>query len=144
MGYDEQSGQFKYKSQFTGEYILAHQYITEIVVDRKARRDKIELPYKYWLSIEKWKKEFKTQVQQAGKLLKKYDPKAIINALNNNKWCYSLMSPVLLKSIAIEQNKLNLEVVSEKEITTTDENQFSKTTRKTGLLGKINGNVKTD
>lgn len=139
---EEQSSTFRYKSQFTGEYIMAHQYIAEIMVDRKAFKEKAHLPYKYWTTDEKWQKEFKMQVQQAGKLLKKYSVKAIMNALNSNLWCYSLLSPKLLEAIKIEHNKIILQESQAKneEIIVQSTEEFIPIKKSGGLLGKLNEN----
>jgi len=142
-GKQESTGSFKYKSKLTGEYILAHQYIAELAVSRKAIKDKVQLPYKFWKELDVWKAEFKRQVQQAGKLLKKYDAIAIINAMNNLSWCYSLMSPQLLEAIKQEDQKLKSQTISTFEIDT-NTMTFSVKRKGKGLLGKKNDDSKTD
>ena len=139
---EEQSSTFKYKSKFTGEYIMAHQYIAEIMVDRKAFNEKAHLPYKYWTTDEKWKKEFKMQVQQAGKLLKKYSVQAIMSAINKNLWCYSLLNPTLIEDIKKEQRIITLQESQAKneEIVVKSTEEFIPIKKSGGLLGKLNEN----
>lgn len=97
-----------YKSPNTGEHVSAHQYIAELVVNRKAARYKEILPQKYWnIKDSKWAKEYKQQVAACGKILRKYSPSAVINALNNLEWCYSLTNKTLSDEIKSEQIKID-------------------------------------
>lgn len=136
----EQAENFEYKSKSTGEFVQAHQYIAELVVERNAAKNKTQLPYKYWTLNDEWTKEYKKQVQHAAKLLKKYSPKAIINALNELFWCYSLFTKKLLELIELEQSKIDLQknTTTDIKINSNTEN-FRQNKNKTGLLGKING-----
>lgn len=134
----EQTENFEYKSKSTGEFVQAHQYIAELVVDRKAAKDKVQLPYKYWTLDNEWTKEYKKQVQHAAKLLKKYSPRAIISALNQLTWCYSLFTKKLIEIIQEEQAKIDLQTQKVTEFETNVE-EFRQVKQRTGLLGKING-----
>jgi hypothetical protein len=57
----------------------------------------------------KWQKKFQSQVTKAYQLLKKYEDKAIINALNSyrGKFIYSLRVKTLEKLIQKEQSGLD-------------------------------------
>lgn len=93
----------KYKSPSTGEYVMAHQYIAEIMVARKAAKENKDLAYKYWNEQNDWAKEFRSQVGTAAKLLKKHPSSVIIKAIFNIKWCYSLRTKKLLEEIDKQQ-----------------------------------------
>ena len=87
-----------------GKGVSDAQYITEIICEHKAIKEKKDLHYRFWLS-EYWEKFYRSQISSAHKLLKKYSAKAIISALNNSKTknTYSLRSPFLLKIIEQEE-----------------------------------------
>lgn len=87
----------KYISKYSnGKYVSAAQYITEMICENKARIDKKDLHYRFWLNKE-WSAFFRNQIATANKLVKIYGDKAIIKALKNDKAAkiYSLRSPVL-------------------------------------------------
>lgn len=87
----------KYISKYSnGKYVSAAQYITEMICENKARIDKKDLHYRFWLNKE-WSAFFRNQIATANKLVKIYGDKAIIKALKNDRAAkiYSLRSPVL-------------------------------------------------
>jgi hypothetical protein len=99
----------KYPSKYSnGKSVSAAQYITEIICEHLALKDKKDLHYKFWINKE-WAKFYKSQIFTANKLLKTYNPKAIINALKTTKAqkIYSLRAPHLLAIIQQEQLKLD-------------------------------------
>ena len=94
-----------YKSPSTGEYCTAAQYIAEIVCQRQAEKDNVGTPaYKFW-NTEKWKKSYTHQIILANRLVKEYDERAIIKALNSGRGrsIYSLRFPGLEDMIVKEQ-----------------------------------------
>jgi len=96
-----------YPSKYSnGKYVSAAQYITELICENKAKRDKEDLHYRFWLS-KKWEKYFRNQIASSHKLLQTYSPQAIIGALKSDKAknTYSLRSP-FLKTIIEEQEKV--------------------------------------
>lgn len=98
----------KYLSKyFNGKYVTAAQFITEMICERLAKKDKRDLHYRFWLSDD-WQKSYKNQIPTANKLLKKYSAKAIIDALCSptGKKIYSLRAPHLTP--IIEQIELKL------------------------------------
>lgn len=90
-----------------GKYVSAAQYITEIICENKAKIEKRDLHYRFWLNKE-WAKYFRNQIATANKLVKQYDDKAIIRALKDPKATkiYSLRSPVLMSMIKKEADLL--------------------------------------
>lgn len=87
----------KYISKYSnGKYVSAAQYITEMICENKAKIDKKDLHYRFWLNKE-WSAFFRNQIATANKLVKTYGDKAIIKALKNDRAAkiYSLRSPVL-------------------------------------------------
>lgn len=99
----------KYISRYSNNKLVsAAQYITEIICEHKAQKDKQDLHYKFW-EHKKWAAFYKNQIASANKLLKKYDAKAVIEALNSKaaQKIYSLRAPHLLPMIEQEQSKLN-------------------------------------
>lgn len=94
----------KYISKYSnGKYVSPAQYITEIICENKAKIDKKDLHYRFWLNKE-WAAYFRNQIATANKLIKQYGHKAIVRALKNEKASriYSLRSPVLLSIIKQE------------------------------------------
>ena len=85
----------RYLSKYSnGKYVTAAQFITEIICERIAKKEKKDLHYRFWISKE-WEKQYKGQIGTAYKLLKKYDAKDIIDALlsKNGTKIYSLRAP---------------------------------------------------
>lgn len=94
----------KYISKYSnGKYVSPAQYITEMICENKAKIDKKDLHYRFWLNKE-WSVFFRNQIATANKLVKTYGDKAVIKALKNDKASriYSLRSPVLLDIIKKE------------------------------------------
>lgn len=101
----------KYPSRYSnGKEVSAAQYITEIICEHLAQKNKQDLHYRFWVSKE-WEKFYKSQIFTANKLLKTFDAKAIIKALEtaNGKKIYSLRAPHLLPIIQQHQDLLILE-----------------------------------
>jgi hypothetical protein len=99
----------KYISKYSNDKLVsAAQYITEIICERKAVKDKQDLHYRFWISKE-WSKFFRNQIGSANKLLKQYSDKAIIAALlsRDGQKIYSLRAPHLPDMIVKEQAKLD-------------------------------------
>lgn len=117
LGAENPSGCRQYKSSSTAEYVTDAQYITEMIVTRKAASDKVTLTYKYWNDQDnKYAKYFRSQITQAHKLLSKYSVQAIIKALTKLKWCHSLFPAFFLKEVANQQSIINnIEKAAKKE-----------------------------
>jgi len=101
----------KYPSKYSnGKTVSAAQYITEIICEKKAKTQKKDLHYRFWISKE-WERYYKDQIASAHKLLKKYSDTAIIRGLNNPLAAkiYSLRAPHLPPIIEQEQYRLDQE-----------------------------------
>lgn len=104
----------KYISKYSNnKEVSAAQYITELICENKAKKDKLDLHYRFWLN-KKWALYYRNQIASANKLIQKYDDVAIIRALKNAKASkiYSLRAPHLVPIIEEEQAKLNNENTS--------------------------------
>lgn len=87
----------KYPSKYSnGKEVTAAQFITEMICERIAKKEKKDLHYRFWISKE-WEKQYKGQIGSAHKLLNKYEAKDIIDALlsKNGLKIYSLRAPHL-------------------------------------------------
>jgi len=130
----------KYISKYSnGKSVSAAQYITELVCERKAARDKKDLHYRFWVSPE-WEKYFRSQIGSANKLLKTYPDKAIVNALLTvkGKTIYSLRAPHLIA--IIEQEEKKLEALNEtftKQVDRKEKVKYTKSKTKRGIISKL-------
>lgn len=101
----------KYISKYSnGKTVTGAQYITELICENKAKIDKKDLHYKFWVNKE-WSKFYRNQIATANKLVEQYPEKAIVNALKNKKAekIYSLRAPHLIAIIQDEAKKLETE-----------------------------------
>lgn len=108
----------KYPSKYSnGKDVSAAQYISEMICERIAKRQKKDLHYRFWLSPE-WEKEYKGQIAAANKLLKKYEYRAIVNGLLSSagQKIYSLRAPHLIDIIEQARDKLEKEQPIQKKI----------------------------
>jgi hypothetical protein len=129
-----------YPSRYSnGKKVSAAQYITELICENKAKQDKLDLHHRFWLNPE-WSKYYRNQIGTANQLLKKYSPKAIIKALQDNKAqkIYSLRAPHLVaiidqyQSIVDSENTEFTKDIERKEVKT-----YRKEQPKTSLLSKL-------
>jgi hypothetical protein len=130
-----------YPSRYSnGKTVSAAQYITELICEHKANIEKLDLHYKFWTNKE-WSKYYRDQIATANKLLKKYNPKAIIRALNDRKAekIYSLRAPHLLAIIDHHETLIESETVNlTEEIDRSEKTIFrQKTNSKQGILSKL-------
>jgi hypothetical protein len=131
----------KYPSKYSnGKDVSAAQFITEIICEKKALKDKKDLHYRFWTNKE-WAQFYRSQIGTANKLLKKYDATAIIKALKNSKArkIYSLRAPFLPAIIDEEQNKLQelqKDVNYEKD-RTIENTKFRKNQKSNNIISKL-------
>ncbi len=85
----ERTEKSRYPSKYSGGFVTGVQYIIELVCERKAQREKKDLPIKFW-NLPEWANYYKSQLRSCHKLVKEYGEKAIINMLTKNKGCFSL------------------------------------------------------
>lgn len=88
--------------------VSAAQYIVELICEKKAKLEKKDLHYRFWVSKE-WSIYYRNQIATAHKLVKKYNPLAIVKALQDNKTTntYSLRAPRLVSIIEHYQKVLD-------------------------------------
>lgn len=104
----------KYPSRYSPQgWVSASQYITELICEKKAQREKKELPIKFW-EIKEWRSYFKYQITLANKLIKEFGEEAVIAALKDSRcWStYSLRAPRLRE---VAEEKLKNQVDRSKE-----------------------------
>lgn len=101
----------KYISKYSNnKQVSPAQYITEIICENKAKKDGLDLHYRFWTN-KKWSMYYRNQIASANKLLEKYSDISIVRALNNPKAAkiYSLRAPHLIAIIEEEEDRLKLE-----------------------------------
>jgi hypothetical protein len=106
----------KFPSRYSnGKEVSAAQYITELICEHQAKRNQLDLHYRFWVSPE-WSKYYRNQIASANKLVVQYHPKAIVRALNDKRAekIYSLRAPHLLPIIQEYQNQIENEKSSPK------------------------------
>lgn len=104
-----------YPSRYSnGKSVSAAQYITELICEHKAKKDKLDLHYRFWTNP-KWSQFYRNQIGSANKLLKSYSAKAIIKALNDQRAekIYSLRAPHLAAIIDEYQNVENTQILKD-------------------------------
>lgn len=101
-----QSDESRYESRYGGGFITPAQYIAEVMCERVAKKNKKDLPIKFW-NLPAHKRNFMVTILAANALLKLYHPKAIIAALRKSPTVYSLRAPWLDAIIQEEQEKLD-------------------------------------
>lgn len=110
-----------YDSKFSDKKVTAAQYISQMMCERKANKDKVKLDKSFWGKPE-WKKFFLYQLTLANNLLKIYPEGAIIQVLSNPKykWVWSLNTKQVLaefeKIAKIEEKPVIEEVPVTKRI----------------------------
>lgn len=100
----------KFPSKYSnGKQVSAAQYITEIICEKKAKLDKKDLHYRFWVSPE-WAAYYRNQIATAYKLIKEFDAICIVKALNskNGEKIYSLRAPHLIDLIKKEVSLSNI------------------------------------
>jgi hypothetical protein len=97
----------KYPSKYSnGKSVSGAQYITEIVCENKAKREKRDLHFRFWTEPY-WEKFFRNQIASANILIKTYDPIDIAKALKtiSGQKIFSLRAPHLKQMIETEELK---------------------------------------
>jgi hypothetical protein len=130
----------KYPSKYSnGKSVSAAQYITEIICEKKAKRETKDLHYRFWLNKE-WAAFYRNQIASANKLVKQYNESAVVAALNNSKAAkiYSLRAPHLIaiieqeeKLLASKNHQLSLNLDRKTDVT------YNKSKAKSNILSKL-------
>jgi hypothetical protein len=132
----------KYPSKYSnGKTVSAAQYITEIICERKAKINKQDLHYRFWVT-KTWAAYYRNQIASAHKLLKTYSDTSIVKALNSKKAekIYSLRAPHLIPIIEQEENALaqrNQELSL--ELDRTEKTVFRKERTTNNIISKLKG-----
>lgn len=102
---ENQTIESRYESKYGGGFVTPAQYIAEMVCERMAKKDKKDLPYKFW-NDDSWKMTFKSQLLAVLGLLKiGYSPIVIIAALKTCPNLYSLRVKWFDKYLKAENEK---------------------------------------
>lgn len=105
---ENQTEKSRYPSRFAvNKFVTAAQYVTEYICEKKAKKDKKDLPQNFW-DLPEWNKFFRHQIVLANRLLKKYSVLSIINSLKRKEswWMTSLGATGLEALIQQEYNVL--------------------------------------
>lgn len=129
----------KYNSKYSQSQVTAAQYVTEIVCEHKAVKDKKDLYYRFWLNKE-WSRFFRNQIATANKLISKYGEKPVIRALNDYRAqkIFSLRAPHLIQ--IIEEKVLEVEKENQtltKKLVRNAVNTHRKHNNKSSILDKL-------
>jgi hypothetical protein len=116
------------------------QYIVELICEKKAKFNKQDLHYRFWLNKD-WSAFYRNQIATANKLVKKYNPIAIVKALQDIKTnnTYSLRAPLLIPIIEKHQSILESQNTTfSKKIDRSDQKTFQKNRKsKTNIISKL-------
>lgn len=130
----------KYTSKYSnGKLVSSAQYITELICESKAKKDKKDLHYRFW-TTKYWERYYKDQIASAYKLLKKYDAKAIISALKSDQGqkIYSLRAPFLEPIIKEMEEKINTQnTVLSKELDRSEKKTFRNNHQKNNIISRL-------
>ena len=101
----------RYPSRYSPQkYVTASQYIVELVCEKNAQSNKMDLPMQFWKQ-DQWAKYFAFQSMQANRLLKKYSAKAIIDTIKaKNVWT---LRPKWVEKVIAAKDK---EITTQKEL----------------------------
>lgn len=129
----KRSEKSKYPSRYSPSgWVSFHQYITELVCEKKAQADNKDLPIKFW-ELKEWSAYYKYQATLAASLAKKYTEESIIKAIKECFKLTSLRSPVLISMI--EKNEKTTPKTTDKplEYEFKENVEFKEVKRKTKL-----------
>jgi hypothetical protein len=130
----------KYISKYSNDKeVSVAQYITELICEHKAKRDKSDLHYRFWTST-KWEAYYRNQIASAHKLLSKYGAKSIISALRDPvaEKIYSLRAPHLLPIIEKHEQIISSENTSLTiEIDRTANKSYRQTQKRNNIISKL-------
>lgn len=95
----------KYPSKYTDKLVTTANHITEILMERLAKKEKRSLGPNFWLD-ETWKKQYNQCLVQVTRSLAAYSEKAIIQSIRDNEWAFTLTP--LKNAIAKNQKQIEL------------------------------------
>lgn len=135
---DHKTEKYCYRSNYGGGWITAPNYIVELIMEKKAKKDQKPLQQKFW-EKPPYNKQYIKQIKDANSLLKKYSVWAIESALKDYRTrdVYSLGAKFILIPIIEEYEKIKPTAVEpKKQIVETPRPSFK---NKKSILGKLNG-----
>lgn len=130
----DRTSKSKYPSKYApGTWVTEAQFLTEKICENIARKESKQLTTKFW-QLEEWKVKYMQQIRAANELLKLYDFKVILGALERNKNVYSFRSPYLNADLIKGEKKLSItkplkKVVVKNETTSQPQTRVNKKTK---------------
>lgn len=120
--------------------VHAAQYITEVICENKAKKEKKELPIKFW-TLPDWQKFYRYQIMLANQLLAKYPEDCIISAIKDKRcwWVYSLRTKFLIGIIEeFQKNKeIQQQVKKNVEYNFEEKKTFDSNNNKKSIISKL-------
>ena len=130
----------QYPSRYSpGGWVSAPQYITEFICEKKAQKDRKELPLKFW-EIKEWRNYYRYQITLANKLLKEFPADAIIAALKDKRcWkTYSLRAPMLYGIIQEKDSEIvKRESETNYDVSEQDNVKHKSANKKQSIISKL-------
>lgn len=129
----------KYPSRYSnGKSVSSAQYITELICEHKARLNKLDLHYKFWVNKE-WAKYYRNQIATANQLVKKYNAKSIIKALNDKRAekIYSLRAPHLIDIIEQYESVQEDTNIPQVVVDRSSDKTYRQTKKSNNILSKL-------
>jgi hypothetical protein len=120
--------------------VHAAQYITELICENKAKKEKKELPIRFW-KLQEWQKFYRYQIMLANQLIKEYDESCIIGALMDKRcwWVVSLRTKFLTKIIEEkrEEKSIQEKVRTKIEYNFEEKKVFDSNNSKKSIISKL-------
>ncbi len=97
-------------SRLTGHPCKPAHLLVEIVLNRKALKQKRTLVDRFW-NLPEWRSQYRQQIISAHSILKLFPLEAVVAALDcrDGNWIYSLSYPKLIELVKREQSRLEHE-----------------------------------
>jgi len=131
----------KYQSKYSpGKEITPHQFIVELICEKRAKTLDKQLPIYFW-KLQEWRTYFVYQSKICGQLLQEFAPEAVIRALKDKSAykTYSLSAPYFKKIVQKHQSIIDKEKSNSRAETLdyTDNATFKTNTGKKTKLDKL-------
>lgn len=103
-------------SRLSGKEVKPAQYLTELMAERKAKKDGKRIEAGFWRD-DYWQEFYVQTIQAANSLLKLYPAEVIVASIKDKRasWMYSLWSKQLKPILAEYQKKAETQAKIEKE-----------------------------
>lgn len=100
----ERTDSHPFQSRHGGGWATPAQFIAEILCERIARKEKKDLPSKFW-NLPSWKRTYMQKILEANASLKLYSPNAILGFLRRTPMAFSLRGGWVIPILQEEQAK---------------------------------------